>query len=256
MNHLFSLKGKVAIITGGNGGIGKGIARGFASAGSAVVIAARNKAKTADVASEIEKEFGVQALGIQANIAKEDEVRFMVKRVLSAFGRIDILVNNAGINRPKLPETYETAEWDEIMDTNLRGAFLCSREVYPAMKAGGSGKIINIGSMLSLFGLAQAAVYGASKGGIVQLTRGLAVAWAKDHIQVNAILPGYINTDLTLRLKKNVPTINERVLSRTPAARWGEPDDLAGAAIFLASPASDFLTGVALPVDGGFSIMI
>jgi 2-dehydro-3-deoxy-D-gluconate 5-dehydrogenase len=256
MNHLFSLKGKVAIVTGGNGGIGRGIARGFASAGSAVVIAARNEAKTADVVGEIEKEFGGQVLGIQANIAKEDEVRFMVKQVLNAFGRIDILVNNAGMNRPKLPETYESAEWDEIMDTNLRGAFLCSREVYPAMKAGGSGKIINIGSMLSLFGLAQAAIYGASKGGIVQLTRSLAVAWAKDHIQVNAILPGYINTDLTLRLKKNVPTINERVLSRTPAARWGEPDDLAGAAIFLASPASDFLTGVALPVDGGFSIMI
>jgi 2-dehydro-3-deoxy-D-gluconate 5-dehydrogenase len=256
MNHLFSLKGKVAIITGGNGGIGRGIARGFASAGSVVVIAARNEAKTADVVREMEKEFGVKALGIQANIAKEDEVRLMVKGVLSAFGRIDILVNNAGINRPKLPETYETAEWDEIMDTNLRGAFLCSREVYPAMKTAGAGKIINIGSMLSLFGLAQAAIYGASKGGIVQLTRSLAVAWAKDHIQVNAILPGYINTDLTDRLKKNVPTINERVLSRTPAARWGEPDDLAGAAIFLASPASDFLTGAALPVDGGFSIMI
>lgn len=256
MNHLFSLKGKVAIVTGGNGGIGRGIARGFASAGSTVVIAARNEAKTTDVVSEIEKEFGGQVLGIQVNIAKEDEVRFMVKQVLSAFGRIDILVNNAGINKAKLPQTYETAEWDEILDTNLRGAFLCSREVYPAMKVGGSGKIINIGSMLSLFGLAQAAVYGASKGGIVQLTRGLAVAWAKDRIQVNAILPGYINTDLTLRLKKNVPTINERVLSRTPAARWGEPDDLAGAAIFLASPASNFLTGVALPVDGGFSIMI
>jgi 2-dehydro-3-deoxy-D-gluconate 5-dehydrogenase len=256
MTHLFSLKGKVAIVTGGNGGIGRGIARGFASAGSTVVIAARDEAKTAGVVTEIEKEFGGQVLGVQANIAKEDDVRFMVKQALGAFGRIDILVNNAGMNRPKLPETYETAEWDEIMDTNLRGAFLCSREVYPAMKAGGSGKIINIGSILSLFGLAQAAIYGASKGGIVQLTRGLAVAWAKDHIQVNAILPGYINTDLTLRLKKNVPTIHERVLSRTPAGRWGEPDDLAGTAIFLASPASNFLTGVALPVDGGFSIMV
>jgi 2-deoxy-D-gluconate 3-dehydrogenase len=256
MKHLFSLKGKVAIVTGGNGGIGRGIARGFASAGSTVVIAARNEAKSADVVREIQKEFGGQVLGIRANIAKEDEVRFLVQQVLSTLGSIDILVNNAGINRPKLPETYEISEWDEIMDTNLRGAFLCSREVYPAMKAGGSGKIINIGSMLSLFGLAQAAVYGASKGGIVQLTRSLAVAWAKDHIQVNAILPGYINTELTLRLKKNVPTLNERVLSRTPAARWGEADDLAGAAIFLASPASDFLTGVALPVDGGFSIMV
>jgi 2-deoxy-D-gluconate 3-dehydrogenase len=127
MNHLFSLKGKVAIVTGGNGGIGRGIARGFASAGSTVVIAARNEAKTADVVGEIEKEFGGQVLGIQANIAKEDEVRFLVKQVLDTFGRIDILVNNAGMNKPKLPETYETAEWDEIMDTNLRGAFICSR---------------------------------------------------------------------------------------------------------------------------------
>ena len=142
------------------------------------------------------------------------------------------------------------------MEVNLKGAFLCCREVYPAMKTVGGGKIINIGSMLSIFGLAVSTIYGASKGGIVQLTRGLAVAWAKDNIQVNAILPGYINTDLTRRLRQRTPEINEKVISRTPVGRWGEPDDLAGTAIYLASSASNFVTGAALPVDGGFSVMI
>jgi len=142
------------------------------------------------------------------------------------------------------------------MGVNLKGAFLCCREVYPAMKTVGGGKIINIGSMLSIFGLAVSTIYGPSKGGVVQLTRGLAVAWAKDNIQVNAILPGYINTDLTRRLRQRTPEINEKVISRTPVGRWGEPDDLAGTAIYLASSASNFVTGAALPVDGGFSVMI
>jgi len=256
MRELFSLVGRVAIVTGGNGGIGKGIVRGLASRGCDIIIAARNRSKTDDAAREIREAFGVQVLGLQVDVTREDEIRAMIRQAVESLGRIDILVNNAGMNRPKMPQEYAISEWDEIMAVNLRSAFLCSREVYPVMKASGAGKIINIGSMLSMFGLGMASIYGASKGGIVQLTRGLAVAWAPDNIQVNAILPGYINTDLTLRLRQNVSTLNERVLSRTPAARWGEPDDLAGAAVFLASPAADFVTGVALPVDGGFSIMV
>lgn len=256
MKELFSLQGKVAIVTGGNGGIGKGIARGFAAAGGDIVIAARNQAKTDETAREIRSKFGVQVLGVQVDVRQEEQVHAMVKQVLEKFRRIDILVNNAGINIRNMPQDYLLGEWDEILEVNLRGAFLCSKAVYPAMKDGGGGKIINIGSMTSIFGGAKLAPYGTSKGGIVQLMRSLAVAWAPDNIQVNAILPGWINTDLTRQARKELPGLNERVLARTPVGRWGEPDDLAGAAVFLASRGSDFITGVALPVDGGFSVMI
>ncbi len=255
MQDLFTLKGKVGIVTGGNGGIGKGIACGFAAAGSDLVIAARNEAKTAGAAREIQEKFGVRVLGVQVDVREEAQIRGAVQQVLNTFGRIDILVNNAGINVRKMPQDYKAAEWDDILDVNLRSAFLFSQAVYPSLKAGGGGKIINIGSMTSIFGVGQASAYGASKGGIVQLTRSLAVAWAPDKIQVNALLPGWINTDLTRNSRKAWPDLNERVLSRTPAGRWGEPTDFWGVAVFLASAASDFITGVALPVDGGFSIM-
>ena len=256
MKTSFTLQGKVAIVTGGNGGIGKGIARGFAGMGGDIVIAARNQAKTAEAVREIEEEFGVRVLGVQVDVRKEEEIEAMAAQVLDTFGRIDILVNNAGINIRKMPQDYLAAEWDEVLEVNLRSAFLCSRAVYPGMKERGEGKIINIGSMTSLFGGAKLAPYGTSKGGIVQLTRSLAVAWAPDNIQVNAILPGWIDTDLTRQARKDLAGLNERVLARTPVGHWGEPDDLAGAAIFLASPASNFVTGVALPVDGGYSIML
>jgi len=256
MKELFSLQGKAAIVTGGNGGIGKGIARGFAAVGGDIVIAARNQAKINETAREIKDEFDVQVLGMQVDVRQEDQIRAMVTQVLNRFRRIDILVNNAGINIRNMPQDYLLSEWDEILNTNLRSAFLCSKAVYPAMKEVGSGKIINIGSMTSIFGGAKLAPYGTSKGGIVQLTRSLAVAWAPDNIQVNAILPGWINTDLTRQARKDLPGLNERVLGRTPIGRWGEPDDLAGAAIFLASHTSGFVTGIALPVDGGFSVMI
>ncbi|HEX77041.1 MAG TPA: glucose 1-dehydrogenase [Dehalococcoidia bacterium] len=256
MKDLFDLEGKVAIVTGGNGGIGKGIARGLGAMGADLAIAARNQAKTAEAARQIGEEFGRRVLGVQVDVRQEGQIRAMVAQVLDRFGRIDILVNNAGINIRKMPQDYLTAEWDEVLETNLRSAFLCSQAVYPAMKEAEGGKIINIGSMTSIFGGAKLAPYGTSKGGIVQLTRSLAVAWAPDNIQVNAILPGWINTDLTVQARKDIPGLNERVLARTPAGRWGEPHDLAGAAIFLASRASDFVTGAALPVDGGYSIML
>lgn len=256
MEEMFDLRDRVALVTGGNGGIGKGMAHGFAAAGADIAIAARNQAKTEKAVGEIKETFGVRALGVQVDVRQEDEIRAMVTKVLDTFGRIDILVNNAGMNIRNMPQDYLSSEWDEVIETNLRSAFLCSKGVYLAMKSAGGGKIINIGSMTSIFGGAKLAPYGTSKGGIVQLTRSLAVAWAPDNIQVNAILPGWINTDLTRQARKDLPGLNERVLDRTPAGRWGEPDDLAGTAIFLASHSSDFLTGVALPVDGGFSIMI
>ncbi len=253
MMNLFNLKDKLAIVTGGNGGIGKGIAEGFAEAGSNIVIAARNQKKTNETIDEINKKYRVKTLGIQADISEENQIKTMIEKTLGEFGRIDILVNNAGINIRKLPQDLSANDWDEVLCVNLRGAFLCSKYVYPSMKKAGGGKIINIGSMTSLFAGAKLAPYGASKGGIVQLTRSLAVAWAQDNIQVNAILPGFINTELTIKARQEIEGMNEKVLARTPAGRWGDPEDLSGTAIFLASEASNFVTGIALPVDGGFS---
>jgi len=256
MKEFFSLQGKVAIVTGGNGGIGLGIAQGLAGVGSDIVIAARNQNKTAKASQAIERAYGVRVLGLQVDVRHEEQILAMVKQVTATFGRIDILVNNAGMNIRKVPQELSATEWDEILRVNLRSAFLCSNAIYPAMKQAGGGKIINIGSMTSILGGGKLAAYGASKGGLVQLTRSLAVAWGPDNIQVNAILPGWINTDLTVGARRDMPGLDDRVLSRTPAGRWGEPEDLVGAAVFLASVASDFVTGVALPVDGGFSIMI
>lgn len=256
MENMFSLKGRVAIVTGGNGGIGKGIARGLAGMGADIVIAGRNEQKTEKAEREIKEAFGVRVLGLKIDVADEAQIKTMVDQIIDKFGRIDILVNNAGINIRKMPQDYKISEWDEVLNVNLRGAFLCCQAVYPAMKKAGGGKIINIGSMTSIFGGAKLAPYGTSKGAIVQMMRSLASAWATDNIQVNAILPGWIDTDLTKQARIDLAGLDENVKSRTPVKRWGEPRDLAGAAVFLASAASDFVTGVALPVDGGFSIAI
>jgi 2-deoxy-D-gluconate 3-dehydrogenase len=198
----------------------------------------------------------VNAAALELDVSKEESCRAMVESTVRRFGRLDILVNNAGTTIRKQPEAYTLAEWNRVIDTNLNGAFLCAQAGYPHMKHGGGGKIVNIGSMLSIFGASFAAAYAASKGGIVQMTKALACAWAKDNIQVNAILPGWIDTPLTQSARKEVPGLNERVLARTPAGRWGEPQDLAGVAVFLASPASDFITGAAIPVDGGYSSQV
>ncbi|NWF53493.1 MAG: glucose 1-dehydrogenase [Syntrophaceae bacterium] len=256
MKDLFNLKGKVAIVTGGNGGIGLGIARGFASVGADVVIAARNMAKSARASEGIRKDFGVKVLEVEVDVRQERQIEAMVKKVLDTFGRIDILVNNAGMNIRKFPQDLLQAEYDEVLEVNLRSAFLTSKHVYPAMKKVGGGKIINIGSMTSIFGGGKLMAYGTSKGGIVAMTRAMAVAWATDNIQVNAILPGWIDTELTRKARVELEGLNERVLARTPMGRWGTPEDLAGTAIYLVTAASNFITGVALPVDGGYSVSI
>jgi 2-deoxy-D-gluconate 3-dehydrogenase len=250
----FDLSSKVAVITGGNGGIGLGMARGLADAGAAIVIVARNEAKSLAAVTDIEQR-GVQAISLTVDVTEKAAVAEMVERALRALGRIDILVNNAGINIRKPPQALDVEEWDRVIRTNLTSAFLCSQAVYPVMKAKGGGKIINIGSMLSIFGAGFAPAYAASKGGIVQFTRSCAVAWAADNIQVNAVLPGWIDTDLTRRAREEIEGLHDRVLARTPAARWGATADFAGIAVFLASGASDFVTGAAIAVDGGFSIM-
>ena len=251
--NLFDLTGRVAVVTGGNGGIGLGMAEGLAAAGAAVVVAARNREKSeAAVAGLIAS--GAQSAFVALDVADPASCHAMVRQTVDRFGRLDILVNNAGMSIRKPPEDYAIAEWQAVLDTNLTGALVCVQAAYPAMKQQGGGKIINIGSMFSIFGAAYAAAYSASKGALVQLTKSLAVAWAKDNIQVNAVLPGWIDTELTRDARRQVDGLHERILRRTPAGRWGKPEDLAGIAVFLAAPASDFVTGAAIPVDGGFAV--
>ncbi len=246
------LKGRVAIVTGGNGGIGLGMATGLAQAGATVLIAGRNATKNAAAVKALEA-LGAKAAAVEADVTQQAACRAVVEAALARFGRLDILVNNAGTNIRKQPQEYTLEEWRSVLDTNLTSAFLCCQAAYPAMLQAGGGKIINIGSMLSVFGAAFAGPYGASKGGMVQLTKSLASAWARDKIQVNAVLPGWIDTALTRQARKDVPGLHERVLARTPAGRWGDPQDFAGIAVFLASSAADFVTGAAIPVDGGYS---
>lgn len=253
MENLFDLHGRVAIITGGNSGIGKGIADGLASAGCDIVIAARNESRTAGAVADIKAKYGVRAVGVNTDVRREDSVKAMAERAVDELGQINILVNNAGMNIRKNPQDYSAAEWDEILEVNLRGAFLCSQAVYPAMKQAGGGKILNTGSMTSLFGGGKVAPYACSKAGILQLTYSLAVAWARDNIQVNALLPGWIETAMTTATRKAFPNIDQHVLYRTPARRWGKPSDFAGPAVFLASRASDFVTAGYIKVDGGYA---
>jgi len=247
--NLFDLKGKTALVTGGNGGIGLAMAQGLAAAGAKVAIAGRDKAKNAEALAALP-----HAIAIEADLKEEKACRAMVEEAAKRLGRLDILVNNAGINVRKRPEEYALEEWKLVLDTNLTSAFVAAQAAYSHMRRAGGGKIVNIGSMMSIFGASFAAPYAASKGGIVQLTRALATAWAKDNIQVNAVLPGWIDTALTRKARDQIQGLHENVLRRTPAARWGEPKDLAGIAVFLCSAASDFVTGTAIPVDGGYSV--
>jgi 2-deoxy-D-gluconate 3-dehydrogenase len=249
---LFDLSGRVAVVTGGNGGIGLGMATGLAQAGAAVVVAGRQAKKSAAAVKTLEA-LGAKAVAAEVDVNDEASCRALADTAVKQFGRLDILINNAGISIRKQPETYSLAEWQQVISTNLTAAFICSQAAYPHMVKAGGGKIINIGSMLSIFGTAYAAPYAASKGGIVQMTKALASAWAKDKIQANAILPGWIDTDLTRTAREQVEGLHDRVVARTPAARWGVPEDFAGTAVFLASSASDFVTGAALVVDGGYS---
>jgi 2-deoxy-D-gluconate 3-dehydrogenase len=245
---LFDLTGRVALVTGGNGGIGLGMAIGLRDAGARIAIAGRNPDKATLALAAL----GGDAVFITADVTKKADCVTMIAEVLEKFGRLDILVNNAGTTIRKPPQDLTEADWHQVMDTNLTSAFFTCQAAHPAMKAQGGGKIINIGSVMSLSGSPYAAPYAASKAAIMNLSKALATSWAPDNIQVNSILPGWIDTDLTAGARAQVEGLNEAVLARTPAARWGQPSDLAGTAVFLASKGSDFVTGAAIPVDGGY----
>ena len=251
--EIFDLTGRVALVTGGNGGIGLGMARGLARAGADIAVVARNQEKSARAVQSLQ-DMGVTARAFQADVTDADAVSNMVDAVTEAFGGIHILINNAGINIRKRPEDLKPDEWQQVLNTNLTSAYLCSRACYPVFKRAGGGKILNNGSMLSIFGTPWGPAYAASKGGIVQLTKSLATAWAADDIQVNCFLPGWVDTELTRNARREVDGLHQRVLARTPAGRWGDVEDFEGLAIFLASAASNFITGAVIPVDGGFSV--
>ncbi len=251
--EIFDLTGRVAVITGGNGGIGLGMARGLARAGANIAVVARNEEKSARAVQSLQ-DMDVQAQAFKVDVTDVDAVSNMVDAVTKAFGGIHILINNAGINIRKRPEDLKPDEWQQVLNTNLTSAYLCSRACYPVFKRAGGGKILNNGSMLSIFGTPWGPAYAASKGGLVQLTKSLATAWAADNIQVNCFLPGWIDTELTRDARREVDDLHERVLARTPAGRWGDVEDFEGLAIFLASAASNFITGAVIPVDGGFSV--
>jgi 2-dehydro-3-deoxy-D-gluconate 5-dehydrogenase len=249
----FDLTGKAAFVTGGNGGIGLGMAKGLASAGAKVVIGGRDMAKAERALAQL------RAIGdadfVRVDAQDEASCRRAVEQAAERFGHLDVLINNAGTTVRRPPEELSIAEWSLVLQTNLTAAFVCAQAAYPQMRKAGGGKIVCVGSMMSIFASSYAIAYSASKGGIVQMARSLAVAWAKHNIQVNCILPGWVDTELTRQARSEVPGLHERVLARTPAQRWGEPKDFAGIAVFLASGASDFVTGAAIPVDGGYSVL-
>ena len=247
----FGLSGKVAVVTGGNGGIGLGCAQGLARAGATIVIWARDTDKNDKAKGELEA-IGATVHTLEVDVTDRHAVEQATAQTIALCGGIDILFANAGVNIRMRPEKYTEDIVDQIIDVNLKAVFHCTQCVYPSMKARGGGKIILIGSLTSVQGLGVAPVYSATKGAVVQLGKSLAAAWGADNIQVNTILPGWIVTEMT-SVTRAVPGLPEHVLSRTPAGRWGSPADFEGIATFFSSSASDFVTGTDIQIDGGFT---
>ena len=246
---MFDLTGRVALVTGGNGGIGLGMAHGLAACGARIVFTGRRAEKNTAALAELPP----GSIAIEADLTELGRPDSVLAEALEMTGRLDILVNNAGTNIRRRPEEITDAEWHEVLSLNLTAVMQLTRAAFPALKASGHGRVINIGSILSIFGVPFSPAYGASKGAIVQYTKSLATAWAGDGITCNAVLPGWIETELTDGARAVVPGLYERQLARTPMGRWGVPSDLSGIAAFLASDAAAFVTGTAIPVDGGFS---
>ena len=246
----FRLVNKIALVTGASRGLGKAIALGLADAGADMVLASRNLTALKAVEGEI-IHLGRNALALQVDVSQAASVHRMVAQATEAFGSIDILVNAAGITIRHPSEAYPEEDWEKVLDVNLKGTFLCCQAVAKGMIDQGGGKIINIASLASVIGIPTVPAYTASKGGVVQLTKTLAIDWAKYHINVNAIGPGYFHTEMTVPLEKD-PVRSSRIMARIPMGRWGMPEELQGIAVFLASDASAYMTGQTVYVDGGW----
>lgn len=248
----FDLAGRSAIVTGGNGGIGRAIALALAGAGADICIAGRNQQKNEAVRAEV-GQLGRKCIAVACDVNEAADIDATIAATEQAFGGFDILVNNAGIAMLCPPEQITDEAWSQVLATNLDSVFRFCRAAYPKLCNRGGGKIINIGSEYSIFGSPFAASYAASKGGVVQLTKSLAIAWAAAGIQVNAIVPGWISTDMTMPVR-DMGDLYQQIVVRTPAGRFGTPEECGGAAVFLASSASAFITGQSIVVDGGYSI--
>ncbi len=248
----FRLDGKVALVTGGSRGLGYVIAEALSSAGAAVALSSRTAEPAKRAAESIAKATGRDVVGLAADVTAAANVESMIERVLQSFGRIDILVNNAGINVRGPIEDLREDDWDAVIDTNLKGPWLCCRAVAPAMKRQKWGRVINVSSMLGEISLPGRTPYASSKGGLTLLTKTLALEWAKDGINVNALCPGPFATEINTPLL-NDPAARAQMEANVPLARWGEPVELGPAAVFLASEASSFMTGATLFIDGGYT---
>jgi 2-deoxy-D-gluconate 3-dehydrogenase len=248
---MFDLSGEVAVVTGGNGGIGRGIALGLAEAGASVAILARNQEKNSAVLAEIKK-LGAKGIAVQLDVTKRDALGPAMENVERELGPVSILVNNAGITVIRSALKFRAEDWDRVIETNLSSCFFLSQIAARSMMTRKHGKIINIASEYSRFGAQSGIPYAAAKGGLVQATKSMAIELAPHNIQVNAIVPGWIETDMTIPAQSG-PFYDE-IIMRTPAGRFGKPEEMAGSAVFLASHASDFVTGSIVYVDGGYAI--
>ena len=248
--NLFDLSEKCAIVTGGNRGLGRGMAEGLCEAGAKVVIMASSDSVT-DSAQELSAK-GYNVCGVQCDLSDTESIHDSFEKAAALLdGNVDILVNNAGIQRRNRCEDFTLADWDDVLNVNLRAVFTMCQLAGRHMLERNGGKIINVASMLSYFGCVTVPAYAASKVGVAQLTRALSNEWAQRGINVNAIAPGYMATEMNTKLIEDEKR-NTEILSRIPAGRWGTPQDVKGITVFLASAASDYLSGAVIPVDGGY----
>lgn len=250
--ELFRLEGKAAWVTGGARGLGLEMARALASAGASLVVTSRSAAAAEEAARELSGRYGIRALGLRADVTRPEEIRAVVERAERELGGVDVLINNAGVNVRKPTTELSAGEWNEVLETNLTGAFLCTQAVVPGMIRKRWGRILHVSSILGLVGVAGRPAYAASKGGLVLLARTQALELAPHGVTVNALCPGPFPTDMNRPLLED-PAKYRDFAARIPMGRWGELPEIRGAVIFLASPAASFVTGVALPVDGGWT---